>query len=218
VGLNLGAGVRLAPALASGLVGPVVMGIFVVIMDAIAWAREGSIGPTALKGTSWVQRRSSVLVALLVLWVFWLLTILDRLQENGSVPGTRVLGLLPGWRACEGLLDRLSENLTRAFDLWPVPVIHVTIQGLVLRVALPAAILLLMGMRWRDLGLSVRGWVVGLPLLIVELLAFAAQGPSARQVAAVGRSFLYPGLAEEFFYRSLLQRSLSGWLQSMHCF
>lgn len=215
VGLNLAQGAALGRALTSALVGLGYMGVLVVVMDAIAWARAGAFRDETVPGTCWERPRPLYVAVALGVWLFWLAGIVDGLQAEGAMPGEPLLSWLPGWRALDARFGEAGQHVSRALGVLSPAAAESTLRNVVLRFLVPVVLLLALGLRPRDLGLGRRGWAVAAPvvgLLGAAYLASALGAPPARSLAALGATLLYPALVEEFLYRGLLQRGLSAWL------
>ncbi|MHB1417543.1 MAG: CPBP family intramembrane glutamic endopeptidase, partial [Chloroflexota bacterium] len=106
-----------------------------------------------------------------------------------------------------------AQQISVLLPFWKPYQIENIISGVALRVVLPIVLLWPLGYRRGDFGLSLKNWQVAAPFLALYVLAFLAGGIGGGAFAFLAYAFLYPGLAEEFFYRGLMQRSLAGWLK-----
>lgn len=213
VGLNLYLGARLSRALPSALVGPMYMGLLALVMDAIAWRRAGAWRDESVRGTAWETRRPAAMALLLLVWGAWLAMIVDGLQRAGQAPGSPILDGVLGWPGLVGWFANVGDRLAGAVGLWPGATWDAVLRNVTLRAIMPGLVLLLAGgLRWRDLGLSARGWQVALPVVLLFGAAYAAQAPVRREWATLLAVLLHPGLTEELLYRAWMQRALRGWL------
>lgn len=213
LGVNLSLGASPATALRSAVFGLLFFAIALLAIDLIHWYRLGAFRDESTIGTRWRNSNWKALLALSIVWVFWLVKIIHRLQSAGRIPGRPLLEVVPGWAYINGLFARLAEGFTGILPFWSAAVFYNILTGLVFFVALPILILRSLGYRWKDFGISTRGWQLAAPFLALYLAGFAAGSLTGEGVAFLGYALLYPGLVEEFFYRGLLQRALRGWLR-----
>lgn len=204
---------HLGTALLSALMGLLLNGLMVVLIDTLHVWRFGGLTDPCLTGTIWESGPNrKALIVLIVFWLLWLAVIVDHNQRAGSIPGAPVLGLLPGWAALNSLLaavggwlgGRLPVTRPGALSAYPAMLLVMALLVLALR---------LVGLRGRDFSLHFRNGWVALPLLAINGAVLALNGPTLPALTALGLGLLHPGLTEELFYRGLLQRALRGWLR-----
>ncbi len=212
IGLNLYGGARLISALASGLMGIGLMAVMALLLDSLAWVRHGAFTDKSVESTRWGDRRLGPIIIVLLVWAAWGLGIVDRLQTEGLMPGGPILDHVPGWRSVDAWLTRVGMTLAERMPLASAAAYDSLIRNLLFRIALPMGLLLVIGYGWHDFGLSCRGWAIVAPVVLLLGTAYAAQSRGLGGLAALVITFLYPGLTEEFLYRGVLQRSLSGWV------
>lgn len=216
VGANVALGAGLLRMLITQLIGFLFYGAAVLVIDTVSGLCLDGIRDASVPQTAWVERRPAGTAVLAALWVFWLCQIIHRLQQAGGLPGEPMLNGLPGWRLLEGWLAEAGAVLAEALPIWREEQATQILGGLLLQVVLPMLVLRLLGYRWRDFALTCRGWQAAAPILLLYLVAFLSGGVTGSSLALLGYAILYPGLTEEFFYRGLLQRSLSAWMRSGH--
>jgi membrane protease YdiL (CAAX protease family) len=146
-------------------------------------------GSAEAAGIKYPMLESILAILLVLLWLVWRIGICA-----GSFP------FLPSNFNCYenadyGVAPKLLENLL-----------------------LPAAILFVLGYRWRAMGISWswRAWWICLPALIMAAgvgLYFHQKDPLTF-AQAVGRFFFGAGLPEEFLFRALLLSRLEAWWKS----
>jgi membrane protease YdiL (CAAX protease family) len=207
---NVSQGATYTTGLRSAVIGLGVYVLAILVIDSVQIAKWGSMRPVSMEGTTWMRTRSGALLLLLALWAFWLAMIVDSLQRRQVIPGTPILGIVPGWDCVAAQITTLAESIASNLAYLQAIQVEQLLVNIPLRVVLPLALLLFFGYRWRDMGLSFRNWQVALPFLVLYAVAFLVGGPDGQSWTLLGYALIYPALVEEFFYRGLLQRSAGG--------
>ncbi|HZW02470.1 MAG TPA: hypothetical protein VFF68_00980, partial [Anaerolineaceae bacterium] len=164
---------RPGTALISALMGLVMHGLAVLLIDTVHVWRFGDLTDPSVAGTGWQEGpHKRLLVGLGLFWLLWLAVIVDHNQRLGSVPGAPVLGFVPGWAALDALTFTAAERMRPLLAGVEAGALHGYVKAALLTGLLLAG-MRLAGWRGRDLSLTFRGGWVAAPLLAITGLAFA---------------------------------------------
>jgi membrane protease YdiL (CAAX protease family) len=212
IGLNMAQGARFTTALMSGVMGLLFYGFGFWLIDAIYLFAKGELRDESFPETKWENRNKWAIILLLLLWILNALMIIDGFQREGTMPGTPLLGWLPGWGAYLDGLHWLGRQLHTWLPVWPAQNWFYALHNLVKWVLLPGIVLRLLGYRWKDFGISFRRWWIAAPFLVLFIAVAISNGITVKFLAFLSYTLVHPGFTEEFFNRGLLQRSLQGWV------
>jgi membrane protease YdiL (CAAX protease family) len=185
-------GGSLVNGLRSGLMGIVVYGLALGVIYLLSEKPLGN-NFAAQKLASREARRGTVLT--LIVYLFILGSIVDRLQREGFVAGEPLFSFIPGWIFWQNLLQESPGGYMTANILRSLPFL----------VLIPALGLYRLGVQWGEFGLFGGALKPAIPFLLIYMTAFLCTGLTAERWIFLLYAVLYSGFQEEFFFRGVMQ-------------
>ncbi len=210
--ISLFAGGVILTAIRSTVLGLLFNGLAIFVIEALHYFQNGSMQEVSLQSTHWEKKNPLVLGSVLLLYVFWFLYIVDDFQRQGKAPGYPILQWLPGYDGYYYGLQNLTEWLNLQFGFWSARMWGGVIQTALIGFLIPVILLWLFGFRWKDLGLNFRKMLPAMPFIILLGIWAIANGVNSSRLSFLVYGLINPAFREEFFDRSIVQRSLSSYL------
>ncbi|MGI6531002.1 MAG: CPBP family intramembrane glutamic endopeptidase [Bacillota bacterium] len=189
---NVTYGGTLVNGLRSGLIG---IFVYALALGLIHLLSEKPLGERlgAQKLDPEKAKRGAVLTV--VVYLFILCSIVDRLQRQGYMPGYPVLSWIPGWTLWHDLFNDFPGGYMVAN----------IVRNLPFFVLIPAFVLHKLGVKRGEYGFSGGEWKPAIPFLLIYTAAFLFSGLTAERWLFLLYAVLYSGFQEEFFYRGVMQ-------------
>ena len=178
--------------LRSGLIGIFVYGL---ALGSIYLLSEEPMGDRFAAQNFGSRRAKQGAVIIIVIYIFILGSIVDRLQRQGLMPGHPLFSFIPGWTLWYNFFDEFSGGY----------MITNVLRGLPFFVLIPAFVLYKLGVRKGGFGFFRGDLKPALPFLIIYMTVFLFSGLTIERWIFLVYAIMYAGFQEEFFFRGVMQ-------------
>jgi membrane protease YdiL (CAAX protease family) len=185
-------GGSLINGLRSGLVGLLVYGLALGVVCLLSekplgnqFAAEELESGKAMKGAGLI----------VLIYLFILGSIVDRLQRQGYMPGIPLFSVIPGWALWYDFFNEFPGGYMTANIL----------RGAPFMVLAPALVLRWLGVKRGEFGFSGGDLKPATPFLAIYMAAFLFGGVTVERWAFLLYAILHAGFQEEFFFRGVMQ-------------
>lgn len=189
---NVSYGGSLANGLRSGLVGILVYALALGLIHVLSEKPLGDRLAAQKLETGQAKWGAAITV---IVYLFILGSIVDRLQRQGYMPGYPVFSWIPGWTLWHNLFDDFPGGYMVAN----------IVRGLPFFVLIPAFVLRRLGVKRRGFGFSGGDLKPAIPFLLIYTAAFLVSGLTVERWVFLLYAVLYSGFQEEFFFRGVMQ-------------